>query len=529
MTRAKKIVEEANEKGMLNQQEQLTEKTQRRMEVLQRLKSYKGSAEYREEKSRAAKELGVSDRSLRRMIVSYREEGIEGIMRKERSDSGEMKVSEEWREFIEKSYRKGNRGMRRTSVAQVAKLVESRAQEKREESYPSKATVYRVLEREIERREQKKKSRAIGWYGEELKIRTKEGIEISIEHSNQVWQCDHTAADILVVDSEGGILGRPSLTTVVDTYSRCIVGIYIGMSMPSAAGTCLALRQAMLPKRYGLDYELRKEWPNYGVPEYLYTDAGKDFTSKHLDQVAGSLGITLCLRKRPSDGGIVERPFGTMNSEFFSTLPGYTTSRLRGHRKKVEEEACVTLEDLERLLVRYIVDNYNQMPDARTRKQSRVERWQGGLLEEPIVMDESELNFLLMRQEHRSVYRGVYIRYANLVYRGEGLEKYIGETVVLRCDPRDISKLSIYRREGERDVFLTTADAQYIENESLSLADARAMSRREREAVKEAFNPSVLEEIGDRDQFVENLLNDQKPIDSKDLPKIEVYDYEQLR
>jgi putative transposase len=508
MAKAKKKVESIDEKGMLNQQEQLSKKMQRRMEVLQRLKSYKGKAEYREEKNRAAKELGVSDRSLRRMILRYREEGIEGIIRKERSDRGETKVSEEWKEFIEKSYRRGNRGMRRTTVAQVAKLVEVRAQEKREERYPSEATVYRLLKGEIERRERKRKSRAIGWYGEELKIRTKEGIELSIEHSNQVWQCDHTAADILVVDKEGGTLGRPSLTTIVDTYSRCIVGVYIGMEMPSAEGTCLALRQAILPKRYGLNYELRKEWPNYGLPEYLYTDAGKDFTSKHIEQVAGSLGITLCLRKKPSDGGIVERPFGTMNSEFFSTLPGYTTSRLRGHRKKVKEEACVTLEDLERMLVRYIVDNYNQRPDARTRKQSRVARWQGGLLEEPIVMDESELDILLMRKDRRSVYRGGYIRYANLVYKGEGLEKHLGEMVVLRCNPRDISKLLIYREEGDRDVYLTTAYAQYIESASLSLAEARAMSRREREAAKEVFNPSVLEEIGDRDQFVENLLND---------------------
>jgi putative transposase len=90
----------------------------------------------------------------------------------------------------------------------------------------------------------------------------------------------------------------------------------------------------------------------------------------------------------------------------------------------------------------------------------------------------------------------------------KGLEKHLGEMVVLRCNPRDISKLLIYREEGDRDVYLTIAYAQYIESASLSLAEARAMSRREREAAKEVFNPSVLEEIGDRDQFVENLLND---------------------
>ncbi|MGJ5676849.1 MAG: hypothetical protein ACR9NN_25140 [Nostochopsis sp.] len=44
--------------------------------------------------------------------------------------------------------------------------------------------------------------------------------------------------------------------------------------------------------------------------------------------MATELGIVLCLRRKPSDGGIVERPFGTFNSQFFSTLPGYVNSNV---------------------------------------------------------------------------------------------------------------------------------------------------------------------------------------------------------
>lgn len=50
------------------------------------------------------------------------------------------------------------------------------------------------------------------------------------------------------------------------------------------------------------------------IPIY---DLGSDFTSHHIDHVAASLGIVLCTRRKPSHGGIVERPFGTFNSEFF--------------------------------------------------------------------------------------------------------------------------------------------------------------------------------------------------------------------
>jgi putative transposase len=530
-----------------NGTEELTYETKRRLEVLQKLNIYKGTAEYRSEKMKAAEELKVSQRSLRRMIFQYREEGLEGIIRRERSDKGQEKVSKEWREFIMKSYRTGNRGTRSTSAAQIANLVKSQSQEQGEKDYPSRATVYRVLKAEKDKREKTRNSRAIGWRGEKLEIVTKEGIELSIEYSNQVWQCDHTLADILVVSKQGELIGRPWLTTVVDTYSRCIMGIYLGLEGSSAAVTCLALRNSIMPKQYEGKYELSNHWLTYGTPEYLYTDSGADFTSKHIDQIAASLGITLCLRRKPSDGGIVERPFGTINSEFLSTLPGYTTSRLKGQRTKVEKEACMTLEDLERLLVRYIVDHYNQMPDPRIGDLSRISRWEGGRIVQPKLIGERELDILLMRQDRRRVYRGGYIRFASLVYRGELLAGYAGESVILRYNPRDITTLLIYRQRGGQDIFLTRAYAQQMDTEKLTLAETKAISKRLRSSSKEITNRSVLKEIGDRNRFVENLLEDrsfsseenlplldtedkvEQGFDLKTLPKIRVYDYEQLR
>ena len=423
--------------------------------------------------------------------------------------------------------------------------------------------MYRILSAEIERTERKQKSRSIGWQGETLKLRTKEGIELNVEYSNQVWQVDHTRADIMVVDSQGAPIGCPTLTTVVDTYSRCIVGIHLGMSYPSAAVICLALRHAILPKQYSHQYQPTNLWESYGVPQYLYTDAGSDFTSSHIDQVADSIGIVLCLRRRPSDGGIVERPFGTINTEFFSTLPGYTTRRLKLHKSAVEAEACLTLEQLEGLLIRYLVDNYNQQPDTRTGKESRMTRWRSGLTATANALEERELDLLLMRQDRRRVYRGGYIRFANLLYKGEYLEGYVGAQVVLRYNPQDITSLYVYRSKGDRDVFLTRAHAQNLETERLSLPEAKAISRRLRQARQEITNESVLTEVRLRTQFVEDVLKAERyapgvaerspvksqslvpsqecdsdpddeeelspPVLRRPLPSIRVYDYEQLR
>jgi putative transposase len=156
------------------------------------------------------------------------------------------------------------------------------------------------------------------------------------------------------------------------------MGMHMGFDAPSSAVVCLALRHAILPKQYSSAYELQESWGTYGVPQYLYTDGGKDFRSQHLEQVATELGIVLCLRRKPSDGGIVERPFGTMNTQFFSSLPGYVSSNVETRSPMAETEACVTLLQLEQLLVRYIVDHYNPAIDARMGDQSRIGRWEAG-------------------------------------------------------------------------------------------------------------------------------------------------------
>ena len=136
------------------------------------------------------------------------------------------------------------------------------------------------------------------------------------------------------------------------------------------------------------------------------------------------------------------------------------------------------------------------------------------------------------------------------MYQGELLAGYAGESVVLRYNPRDITTLLIYRQRGGQDIFLTRAYAQQMDSEKLTLAETKAISKRLRRSSKEITNRSVLKEIYDRNHFVENLLEERfsssahtesseenpslsdtedEGFDWKTLPKIKVYDYEQLR
>lgn len=79
-----------------------------------------------------------------------------------------------------------------------------------------------------------KSIRSPGGQDNSLSVKTRDGFDLDISYSNQVWQCDHTRADILLVDRHGELVARPWLTTVIDSYSRCIVGINLGFDAPSS-------------------------------------------------------------------------------------------------------------------------------------------------------------------------------------------------------------------------------------------------------------------------------------------------------
>lgn len=222
-----------------------------------------------------------------------------------------------------------------------------------------------------------------------------------------------------------------------------------------------------------------------------------------------------------------------------------------------EKEACLTLRDLERKLVRYLIDNYNQRIDARMGDQTRFQRWESGLLSSPDLISERELDICLMKQTRRSVQRGGYLQFENLMYRGENLAGYAGENVMIRFDPRDITTVLIYQQEGHQESFLTRAYAMDLETEQMSLDEAKASSKRVRDAGKTLSNRSILSEISDRQTFPETKKTkkerqkeeqqvvSQIPVKAMEteveeadlakssfkpeMPEVQIFDYEQLQ
>ncbi|WP_243713860.1 Mu transposase C-terminal domain-containing protein [Nostoc sp. 106C] len=317
----------------------------------------------------------------------------------------------------------------------------------------------------------------------------------------------------------------------------------------------MATRHTVLPKKYPSEYKLHCEWGTFGIPENLFTDGGKDFDSGHLKQIGFQLGFECHFRDRPSEGGIEERSFGTINTDFLSGLYGYLGSNIQQRPENAEEEACITLRELHLLIVRYIVDNYNQRLDARS-GQTRFQRWEAGLPALPSLIGERELDICLMKKTRRSIYKGGYVSFENITYRGEYLAAYAGESVILRFDPRNISTVFVYRQDSGKEVFLSQAHAIDLETDQISLEEAKAASRKLRDAGKKISNKSILAEVRDRDTFIKQKKKSQKerkkeeqaqvhsvykppqihePVEqTQEKPQLQkrrsrVYDYEQLR
>jgi putative transposase len=62
-------------------------------------------------------------------------------------------------------------------------------------------------------------------------------------------EIDHTPLDLFLVDDKTGLpLGRPTLTVVIDHFSRMLLGYYLSYGAPSLVAVMGALRHAILPK-----------------------------------------------------------------------------------------------------------------------------------------------------------------------------------------------------------------------------------------------------------------------------------------
>jgi putative transposase len=314
---------------------------------------------------------------------------------------------------------------------------------------------------------------------------------------NAIWQADHTLLDVLLVRPEGEA-AKPWLTVVIDDHSRAVAGYFLSFDAPCTLHTTLALRQAIWRKD-------DPRWIVCGIPDVLYTDHGSDFTSQHLEQVSADIRMRLVfsLPARPRGRGRIERFFSTVNEMLLCELDGYAPPGGGVRRKPV-----LALAEFDTAF-RAFLDAYHRREHSET-KMAPVSRWEAGgfLPRMPESLDQLDLLLVHVAKTRQVHVDGIHFQ--GLRYTSPTLAAFVGATVTLRFDPRDMAEVRVFH-DGR---FICRAICAELAGASVPLREiltARNRRRRELRGV-----------LRDRQATIESLLRVKHGISGEkgDAPQV---------
>ncbi|QAZ39569.1 integrase [Methylibium sp. Pch-M] len=228
----------------------------------------------------------------------------------------------------------------------------------------------------------------------------------------QVVEVDHTPVDLWVVDEEGNVLGKPNLTALLCRYSRCVIGFFLSLVSHDVETVFGALRHALMPKDYVRERypEIRGEWACYGWMEKVLADNGSEFAGSALANAMFNLGIVLefCSAYQPNDKPFIERFFRTFNYGFIHHLKGTSLAKVSDRKgQELQDEACIQLSELERLIHIWIIDVYHRRPHRGLDGRSPAVVWAESAEMYPprLKMDADTVDIELCDVETRSLGR----------------------------------------------------------------------------------------------------------------------------
>lgn len=413
-------------------------------------------------------ESGFAKRTLHYWIQAYEQFGLCGLIRQKRSDANHIKLAKEVISEVEQLIYKYPKNSLTSIQRKICTICE-----KNQRQTPSYAQVYAIAKSLSPAAKTLATDGTKAYENQYDLIHRREA-----DYPNEFWQADHTLLDIVLINQKGQA-ERPWLTIILDEYSRGVAGFFLTFQAPSAIQTALVLHQAIWRKNH-------PDWTICGIPEHFYTDHGSDFTSNHLEQVAIDLKINLVFSAVgvPRGRGKIERFFLTVNQLFLQDLPGYL------HNKTTEP--LLSLHELDVKLSTFIIDHYHKRVHGTT-KQAPMLRWnQSGFL--PNMPENLEqLDLLLLQVAKARKVHSDGIHFQGLRYIEPNLAAFVGETVVIRFDPRDLAEIRVFYE----DRYLCTAISPEIADYTVDLKEIVAARNKRKRALQKQITPekTVIEEV----------------------------------
>jgi putative transposase len=296
-----------------------------------------------------------------------------------------------------------------------------------------------------------------------------------VERLYQLVEADSTPADVILTD------GRYTIVGMIDVYSR--------QAKLLVSKTSKATAIAALLRRWLLEF---------GVPETLKTDNGKDYTSNHLSRVLMQLGIeqSLCPPFTPNLKPRIERFFKTFSHDLLELMPGFAghnvaeRQELRSHqafsermfKKSKDIELKMTPVELQQFCDDWCAGYHHRVHSELGKTPFEiVANWQ-----QPIkrIQNERALDLLLAEMPGRN---GFYtIRKEGLViqeggvkvdYIAAGLGAIVGDKVQVRYDPIDMGRVYLFSEAGEFICVASNPERTGIDRREVALAAAVEQKR----------------------------------------------------
>jgi len=300
-------------------------------------------------------------------------------------------------------------------------------------------------------------------------------------HFNSRWELDATPKDVLI--KVGGKELRFRATGIIECYSR--QAIVLITRTVNAEATAAVLRLAFL---------------RWGIPDAIWTDNGKEFSNRQIENICTALGINFkrCIPGKPEGKPFIERFLGHFNNNLSQMLPGYL-GRNVGERRAIEarkrkykwaEEEPLSLSELQEVTERWLTQ-YNAVRKHDGLGMTPAAKGEVGKRERSprkiAAGDERKLNLLLASCPDRGGIRavgkkGIQIKPSELdlpegecFYISPELALEIGNKLYCKFDPFDHDMGRIYTfRDANCQEFVCTAENPYLTGIDRRLIAAKA-------------------------------------------------------
>lgn len=298
-----------------------------------------------------------------------------------------------------------------------------------------------------------------------------------IERLNQMWEADSTPADVMLSD------GRHSIIGMIDVYSRRL-RLLVSKTSRAASVTAL-LRHCII---------------DWGVPEVLKTDNGKDYVSNHVVIVLNHLKIQqkLCRPFHGWEKPHIERSFKTFLHGLVELMPNYIghnvveRQAIRARESFAERvmdkgsepvEINMSSRELQKFCDEWtnFVYHHNAHEGLDGKKPIDMARnWR-----QPIrrITDMRALDMLLLPAPDNGGKRTITkkgIRIDNRHYQSPEFAGHVGETVYVLLDPADMGTVYVYtvNDHDERSFLCPAIDPVWL---GIDLAGFASLSKKHQE------------------------------------------------